>query len=404
MMRRSIIQWLVMLLLGLALMPAAAQDNADEDIHPLLEMLGFVPLEIMAETSFFDLSYVDYRAFETALGIFRPAGTDLTTVAAGNWIQHSFRLAARPEFIQYVFSQPDEMLEAVGFTVFDIDRALMFGQPPGNGIVLAGEPDRLTDMDTLNRKFMERELKAREVDGGFTLWQHPDRDGLAIDLENRNPAYPFGGHLGRAEPVAMRPGYLLNSAAIDTVQAMIAADTAQTASLADVPEFVALVGAITQDGPLIQAHFFSPADVGFIPGDPMAVIMGQDAPNVLADYGPLPVYSMSALGDTQDSDGNSVLLAALVYADAEDAASAADELAQRIATLRLPVTNEETVLEIFDATVSVDVYESADGLAVALARISYPPPGDTSVIPGQMYSRWIRGVWTREFFIFMIPE
>jgi hypothetical protein len=399
------IRWLtILMLMALVLLPVAAQDDADTDIHPLLELLGFVPAEMVAAEPFFDLSYVDFRAFEAGVGIARPPNTDLGGIAFSNWVNQSMRLVAGPPFLPNVFIRQDAMREVVGFTVFDIDRALMFGAPPSNGIVLAGDPDALTDPLVLDEKFRDLGFKAQDVDGGFTLWQHPERDGFEVDIETRDPANPFGGQLGRAEPVAMAPGYLLNSADIDTVQEMIDSATDEDSlALRDLPEFVALVEAITQDSPLIQAHFLSPADVGFIPGDPMAVIMEQDTPNVLADYGPLPVYSMGVLADTQDGD-NALHMAALVYADVEDAAIAAEELAQRIATQRLPLDADETVLERFGATVESAVYESANGFAVALARVHYPPSADTTVVPGLMYSNWIRSVWMREFFIFMLEE
>ncbi|MFW5772739.1 MAG: hypothetical protein ACOCZH_05375 [Phototrophicaceae bacterium] len=404
MMRQSF-RWLMMLMLvSLVLVPVVAQDNAAEDGHPLLELLGFVPAEMVAAESFFDLSYVDFRAFEAAVGIARPPDTDLGGDDFSNWVNQSSRLVAGPSFLPDVFIRQDAMREVVGFTVFDIDRALMFGAPPSNGTVLAGDPDALTDPLVLGEKFRELGFKAQDVDGGFTLWQHSERDGFEVDIENRDPANPFGGQLGRAEPVAMTPGYLLNSADIDTVQAMIdSATDANSLALSDLPEFVALVEAITQDSPLIQAHFLSPADVGFIPGDPMAIIMGQDAPNVLADYGPLPVYSMGVLADTQDGD-NAVHMAALVYADAEDAAIAAEELAQRVASQRLPLNADETVLERFGATVESAVYESANGFTVALARVHYPPSADTTVVPGLMYNNWVRSLWMREFFLFMLEE
>lgn len=393
---------LILLVFLLALLPATAQDDADEAPHPLLEMLGFVPVELLTEVSFFDLSYVDYRAFEAGSGLFRPATTDLNLPVASMWVSKSWRLAASPQFMQYVLHDLDAMRDVVGFIVFDIDRVLMFGAPPANGIVLAGDPDALTDPLIHREKFTERGFKFENIDD-FTLWQDPERDGLQVDIENRNMANPFGGHLGRAEPVAMRPGYLINSAGIELVQMMIAADTGQATSLADVPEFVALVEAITQDGPLIQAHFLSPADVGIIPGDPTMLFTEQDAPNVLADYGPLPVYNMSVLADTQDDDGT-IHIAALVYADAADAAIAADEIAQRLSTLRLPLDADETVLEMFGATVESAVYESADGLAVAVARVRYDPPANRLDTPGLMYSRLIRSLWMREFFVFMITE
>jgi hypothetical protein len=395
----------VLLLLSLALMPAVAQDDEDEiEPHPLLEMLGFVPPSVIMTSSFLDLSYVDYRALEAASGIATPTDTDLTTSEGRDWIFHSRRLTTSPQFIQFVMMQLDDMREVVGFTVFDIDRALMFGQPPSNSIILGGDPDALTNADVLAEKFVARDFVAEEVNGAI-MWQHSELDGMAVSIQDRNPAYPFGGHLGRNEPVAMIPGYLFNSPDIDSVRAMVNAASGQMPSLADSPEFIALVEAITQDGPLIQAHFFSPVDLGFQGMDLSAVLSGGEPVDHTEDYGTLPLYRMAVMADTQDEDGNIVHNAALVYADADNAQVAAEELAQRLTMQRLPLNADQTVLEMFDAEIESVVYESeAANRAVALARVRYAPPDDDQIPPGLMFSRWISAVFRREFFIFAIKD
>ena len=52
-----------------------------------------------------------------------------------------------------------------------------------------------------------------------------------------NPGNPFGGHLGRSEPIFVGDGVLLNSPIDTLVDAMVAAYQDSAPSLADTPEF-----------------------------------------------------------------------------------------------------------------------------------------------------------------------
>ena len=57
-----------------------------ETIHPLLEMLGFVPSAATTGSSFFNLSYIDYQALEVASGISTPTGSDLDDPVVNDWL------------------------------------------------------------------------------------------------------------------------------------------------------------------------------------------------------------------------------------------------------------------------------------------------------------------------------
>src|SRR5690606_31492831 len=132
----------VLLAAGLvAALPAFAQDATPEptaEQPPLLDMLALVPNVPEAFAGSIFMSYVDYEAIVQA----RPdvpafeswAEFDQTFSADDDrgslWMMNSMRIVAGPEFYLTYLRLFDETEALVGFDVFDIDRALVVGQPP----------------------------------------------------------------------------------------------------------------------------------------------------------------------------------------------------------------------------------------------------------------------------------
>src|SRR5258706_1032042 len=118
-------------------LPVRAQDNA----NPLLDMLKLVPDNEQTRVGVPLVSYADYRAIEQARGIDKPltkADFDNRTDTASLWIAASNGVMSGMRldyFLQYL----EGMEQAVGFSWFDVDRSLVFGQTPVIGNILAGE-------------------------------------------------------------------------------------------------------------------------------------------------------------------------------------------------------------------------------------------------------------------------
>src|SRR5690606_32992724 len=133
----------------------------------------------------------------------------------------------------YLMQIHPEAAELLGFEWFDIDQSLYFGVPPTAGGILRGQ----FDPERVRAAFEARDFAAETIDGVKVLcWIEGCDQGLMVDVRSRNPANPFGGNLGRREPVALLPNLLLNSPAIEVVDAMIQAATGAAPSLLDDPD------------------------------------------------------------------------------------------------------------------------------------------------------------------------
>lgn len=386
------------LALLLVLLPGAsafAQD--DSPPSPLLTLLAGVPQSaIPADSRWTAVRYTDYAALSESEGItkLRDFGNlDLlkTAVPLPGILM---RLAAGPEALSYLFASAGQMAAAVGFEwVFDVDRSLEFGDPPDMGLLLDGD----FDAAAIGAALGARDFSQADV-SGVTVWHR--FDDLAISVADRDIADPFGGHLGAAARIALLPDMLANARSWPLINGIIGAAQGDLPSLADVPAYRALAGAITApDGLLIQALFFNGAALGAVPGDPASP--GVTVP--AANLDPLPPYTLVALADRQ-AGNDQVHLIALVYADTPTAQAAADVLAGRIADFRLSVRPDAVLTKEFGATVSASVVGSeAEGLAVALVEVRYPLPavrtdaGGRFITAGRLYSLWVQAIMRREF-------
>ena len=124
--------------------------------------------------------------------------------------------------------------EVVGFDFTDIDRAITFGTPPSNGTVLVGS----FDPSAIGAAYAARGYTSSAAGEHALLCPEAGCDtGLALDLKSIDPRIPFGGRLGRSEPLAVAPSDLLSSADAATIDEMLAAADGSTASVADLDAF-----------------------------------------------------------------------------------------------------------------------------------------------------------------------
>lgn len=386
------------LALLLMLLPgASALAQEDPPPPPLLAMLAGVPEDaVPADSGWATVRYTDYVALYEAEGItkLRDFGNLDLLMAAVPLPGMMIRLAAGPEALSYVFASAGQMGRTVGFEwLLDVDRSLEFGDPPSVGLLLGGD----FDTAAIGAALQARDFSQADV-SGVTVWHR--FDDLAISVADRDPADPFGGHLGAAARIALLPDMLANARSWPLINGVIGAAQGELPSLADDPAYRALAGAIAApDGLLIQALFFDGAALGAVPGDPASPGVTPPA----ADLGPLLPYALAVLADRQEGN-DQVHLIGLVYADAPTAQAAADVLAGRIADFRLSTRPEIVLAEEFGATVSASVVESAaEGLAVALVEVRYPLPAERTdaggrfLSAGQLYKLWVQAIMRREF-------
>ena len=67
------------------------------------------------------------------------------------------------------------------------------------------------------------------------MWPGGLRRGNEVHVENRDPQNPFGGNLGRAEPLAVAATELDSSADMDTVRGLLDTASGTAPSLMDDP-------------------------------------------------------------------------------------------------------------------------------------------------------------------------
>lgn len=350
--------------------PASAQTEP-----PLLDMLALVPDTKESRSAV--LSYVDYRAMERARGIEKPTADDLLnrTDLGGQWLTTSFGIYGGMP-LNFVLAGLEEMPEIVGFSFLDIDRSLVFGTPPSMGMVLDGD----FDPDRIDAAYTAAGFEAHDFDG-VTVYCGPDGcdSGTKMNLSNRNPANPFGGALGRSEPLAVLPDLLANSSDLSVVEGMLAAFQGEQASLADAPDYHAVVHAAAEQGSINQIQFVNPADLMTI--DPAALMLDEGGIEQLQEatsgFETLPVYSLAAFADVWDGSEQRVLIL-LAYGEEANAQAAADELAKRMDSFVPPSTNAPFSERLEDIGGTVDapaVYTDAEtGYSIAIWSMRYPMP------------------------------
>ena len=403
----SLMLALVLLVVGVA--PAAGQDGGSAQDQPpsLLAMLAMVPdNDLVQGQGWASVRYADFQALYTSEGVEDMRLLDNTTqllklVPLPGMLM---RIMAGPEALQYVLVGVDEMKTVVGFEwIASVDRSLEFGTPPNTALILDGR----FDADAVGAALSARDFEETDV-SGVPVWHR--FDDAQVNIQARDTADPFGGHLGMAARIAVMPPYLANSRNWDTTKSMIAAAQGDQPSLADNPNYRALAEAITApDGLLIQALFFDGADLGVLPDNRAMTMTGrQGAEDPTAAYGPLTPYALAVLADRQEGQ-DQVHLIGLVYPSADVAGPAAEEVATRIQAFTLP-DHTETLVAEFGAQVSSRVYESeSTGQAVAVIEVRYPLPADRKdaatgrfIAGGIMYRNWAQAILRREFFALVV--
>lgn len=391
---------LIVALSGLLPVSGQTDENAQS---PLLTLLAMVPADDMVQNheAGVSINFVDFQALYLSenIELFRVTGGTEFLMKNVPLPGILGRLVTGPEALRYVFMNWQDMRDTVGFEwIADVNQALEFGAPPTIGTLLRGDFDPATIESALSA----RDFAHTDVNG-IPVWHR--LEDAELDMDSINPADPFGGHLGMAARIAIWPDVLANSRIWEITTNIIATAQGDQPALADDDQFRALADTITApEGLLIQAIFFDGIAVGMMPGDPVGMIVGETGIDPTADYGPLPLYARLVLADRQEGP-DQVHLIALVYPDAEVAAAAADEIAERIRTFAPPRNPDFVLADQVGAEVTAyTVDHTPTGLTVAVVEARYPLPEERTddnglfISGGRLFKQWINALYQREFF------
>ncbi|MCI0712327.1 MAG: hypothetical protein L0154_19390 [Chloroflexi bacterium] len=321
-----VIRTLVLITLLLAVVtPIAAQDDSQNN-HPLLDLLAYVP---DTETARAFIYYADFHtSAETVLGEPQES-TRQAWEALGypddlwiGWLPFTL-----PSWGSTLMVMMEDGGQSTGFEVTTIDRTLYFGQPPAQANILQGD----FDTEAIVAAYTAESHEVQERDD-VTLLCSVDgcEDGLTTDLERHNLANPFGGQLGRREPIALLDGLILNSPDINVVEAMLATGAGEESSLAESPDYQAAVAVATQMGALRQAVLLSPEHPSFWDVDQVIPLnVPAEERQILQDRVTLlPPYNLIMMADTATVDADTQAGRVLLVYDSEADANLAIEVLQ----------------------------------------------------------------------------
>jgi hypothetical protein len=361
---RSSLLLLIVLMLLIAV-PTAAQDADEPSL--LRQMFGYVPAARVSllEPSY-SLSYTDYELMYSALEGLPPIETTndfMMIVEAGDdawdvWLANSYRINTGLPLNEIMFS--DEAVPMLGFSLVDVDQAVLFGQPPAMGLVMHGD----FNFDAVHSALRERGYEVVS-DGGVEVYC-PEGDcslTTSMDLGNRNPANPFGGTFGRREAFALVPdaGLILNSADAQVVMDMLAAGAGTVAAAADEAAHTAMIAALELvGGQIAQVQLVTPQ----LP-DPMAEPV---------TYPPMAPFALGALVDRHVDASSTSSEVVLIYPDTAAADGALEGFMERM----LAFTADESVALRIEAVGSdgggVEVLVLDDGRTALRYAFLYPYP------------------------------
>jgi hypothetical protein len=373
-------------------------------------MLAMVPDTNHARDN--DVSYVDFRALVEA----RPGAANPKTAqewaaieAAGGKDGALYRAALlglriSSSELMTVFLRTEEMVKAVGIDPFTIERAVSVANPPRSALILNGKFDPAAIGAALKAHgFVESTLDK------LKLWCHPEgcESGLKIDVKARALGNPFGGQLGRKQPIVAQPDYVFSSADYSVVQWIAGAIQKKQPSLAEAKDYLAAAEVLTQSGTLIQSYFLNPKYTSQMAIPNLADLPGAEkiATAVAKDFVPIPQYSLVALAHIVEGKEQRAVVT-LVYDREADAKTAADILPTRIATYQSLVVMKPFVDLVKDRGGTIDtpqIYTSvATGKFVVIVTFRGPIEPDTPIegklyrASGLLYSLLVEGVVRRD--------
>lgn len=389
----------------------------------LLQMMALVPAIPETLELRLPFSYADYRALEATMPGLRPFSDYAEFVQADDarrnvWFAAMRRLVGGSGSYAYseLISNPttEAMPQVVGFDLFEINQGVYWGQPPSNGTFFVGDFSR----EAIRAAFANREYTQEDF-GDVEVWCPPKGcdSGRDVDLTGRNPANPFGGNMGRQEPIILGDGWIFSAAGIEHQAAVLAGDTP---SLLAIPQFSAIARALLSHGNVLQLQFVYPLELNGETHRPrfpeVREAMMAEVQSVLQV--PLPPYSLVAIADLIEVDGDENLaVIALAYHSEVDAQAAGPVLIERLqdATHLFSLQPVMTLLEQRDMSIDApQVFVDETEWFVTLLSFRYPRPStepESTLVDGLGYDLLMTMLYQKdllwlahEFTEFQLPD
>ena len=414
---------ILMLILVLPISLSQAQDepNTLDAFRGVLALTPDVPL-----IQQYGVSYANYDAIVAA----REGAAQITSwenynrldesddetenLSAQLWSSAMFGIASGPaDYMQTAFGvgRDGEMLAAVGFDLFDVQAGIEYGAPPSDVTIITGDFN------------VEAIVSVYEANG-YTTEEHDDflllcgpegcENANTMNLEERNMANPFGGKLGRQQPIILYNNYIISSPDYSRIQAYVSLlSNDNYFSMDESASIQAVLEVLGDYGILIQANIYHPIMFSF--GDPISVIFAD--PSMTAEerqalleeaeekYIELPRYEQVIIADMANGDEQHAITA-LVYSDEETAQTAAVAVHERMSTY-MSLLFKESLLDTFErrnATLDTPwVYTSENGKYVVVIDVHgpMPPPERLSIEDGGL-GRPIQSSMVYKLFVNMV--
>ena len=401
---------LLITLLVLASSVVMAQDTSTPEPEPspfrrALSLIPDIPLVREATPLF---SYADYHASLASRGIERPArlAEFMADKDAYGPILPALPIAGPPNLLTYLAAGGEDYPATVGFDFFEVSQGIEVGMPPGAGQILLGD----FSADAVEAAYTARDyVVEREGETGVLLCPEAGCDtGAEIDFRGILRGNPFGGELGRKEPLFVTDGVLLNSPHFPMLEAMAATYEGSAGSLADAPEMQAVADLLDDYPYVMSVMAVSPLSLGTVDlsfmDDEVRAQTLEGLTSALESM-PLAPYQVAAFASTAD-ETNEYGLTLLVYANADAAREAAASIDQRLAAMESIRIPGRTYAELFDGVGTLEpsavVTDEATGLSVVIVRASKPlpsnEPGENGMVMGShlLYRRFYEMISARD--------
>jgi hypothetical protein len=395
-------------------------NNATQQNEPhLINMLALIPdtpnVHFTEEDFLPVVSYIDYEAIVAMrpgapqvngweeLQLLEDSEDEDKSASFGLWRSAISGIHSGPDFI---WRNENEVNDLMGFDFFEIERGVNYSYAT-NGITIF---DGDFDEEAIGIAFSNRGYIFQNFDGG-TLWCGLNGcDGTSVDIQNTNNLNPFGGDLGRVQPLLILDNYLISSPSFENIEIYSSIINHSQPTLADNPYYRAAANSITDRGTLIQVQFFDPSH--FIIEDAKDLAreiasretalrkhsLGPPNEQELQEivekiveywqehYTSIPLYSLVALADIVEGN-KQVTIIALVYDTVDDAHVGSEILHRRLIEYPFTVLGYRQLTEALDDRQAIIeapyVYTDVDsGKSVAIVSLHAPMPSQNPLFIG----------------------
>lgn len=323
---------LSLFLLLFALIPTLAfaqdqpSDPVDAPTNIFLAMLQRVPATLDNRS---DLYFSDRQIIETAYPDVEIPATfaefdALQTGERNAWFQAIFNV--HTPTARYLLRMAT-MNSVIGIDYFDIDQELSYGMPPTGALILQGE----FDTDAVQNAFSNRNYQPMDD----LLWclAGDCTTGQNTDFQTIDHANPFGGELGRNQPIVIDDNWIASSTTPQQLGYTPTGEPLAFNSLGEMPDVIDAVNAVNSLGILIQASLWDGARIGSFTdmGSLLDPNVDQDALTVDTLEG-IARYSLVVLGDVV-TDDEQIAVVAFTFDSPESAEASLQEMVNRLETL-----------------------------------------------------------------------